>query len=171
VLAIVTLASRAALGQPIADEYRLKAAFIYKFAQFTEWPAPALAGRKTIELCVLEPNPFGRVLVELVEGETLAGRPLQVRRLDRGATLETCHVLFLPARAPERRDLLKRVAATPVLTVSDAANFLDEGGIVQLRVVADRTRFDISVAAAVKAQLRLSSQLLRLAMNVRGGPS
>jgi len=171
VLAFVTLASLPAIAQPIADEYRLKAAFLYKFAQFTEWPAPALDGRKTIELCVLEPNPFGRVLAELVEGESLAGRPLQVRRLDRGATPETCHVLFLPARAPERRDLLKRVAAKPVLTVSDAANFLDEGGIVQLRVVADRTRFDISAAAAEKAQLRLSSQLLRLAMHVRGGPS
>lgn len=170
-LAFVTLASLPAIAQPIADEFRLEAAFIHKFAQFTEWPALALDGRKTIDLCVLEPNPFGRVLADLVEGESLGARPLRVRRLDRGAAPETCHVLFLPARAPGRRDLLKRIATQPILTVSDAPEFLDEGGIVQLRVVADRMRFEIGVTAAEKARLRLSSQLLRLAMKVRGRPS
>lgn len=160
-----------AQAQTVSDEYRLKAAFIYRFPQFVDWPARALDGRRTIDLCVLAPNPFGSVLNELVDGETLGGRALVVRQVDSPALFDTCQLLFLPGASLARRAVLQRVESLPVLTVSDAPRFLEEGGIVQLRLVDNRVRFDINASAANRAGLRLSSQLLRLAVNVRGGPS
>jgi hypothetical protein len=116
------------------------------------------------------PNPFGTMLDELVQGEAIGGRRLSVRRVD-SSGLESCHVLYLSAAAADRAAVLQKVGARPVLTVSDAPHFLDEGGIIQLRVVDRRVRFEIDSAAASRANLRLSSQLLRLALAVRRGPS
>jgi hypothetical protein len=164
----VVVAGPPVRAQNVSDEYRLKAAIVFRFPQFVEWPPQALQGRTTLDFCVLEPSPFGRVLDELVDGEALAGRSLKVRLIRPAGALETCHVLFLPSGGADRRAVLKRVATIPVLTVSDDASFLDEGGIVQLRVVSNRVRFEISAAAAHKARLRLSSQLMRLAIGVRG---
>jgi hypothetical protein len=165
------MAAPAFAASPVTQEYRLKAAFLYRFPQFVEWPARALDGRATVDLCVVAPNPFGAVLDELVEGETLGGRVLRVRQLDGGAQAPSCHVVFLPGDAAVRRIVLRQVATVPVLTVSDSPQFLNEGGIIQLSVVDNRVRFEINASAADRAGLRLSSQLLRLALNVRRGPS
>jgi hypothetical protein len=94
-----------------------------------------------------------------------------VRELPKDAPIDSCQVLFLPESSPSRRAVLQRVSRLPILTVGDSSTFLDEGGIVQLRLIDSRIRFDISVPAADRVGLRLSSQLLRLAVTVRGGPS
>jgi hypothetical protein len=125
-----------------------------------------LDGRRSIDLCVLAPNPFGGVLEQLVEGEALAGRRLAVRYVHADG-VSACHLLFIPSGVTERKALLQRIAASPILTVSDATRFLDEGGMVQLTMVQNRVRFEISTGAAGRAGLRLSAQLLRLAVNVR----
>jgi len=159
-----------ALGaQHAFEETRLKAAFVFQFPQWTEWPARALDGRSTLEYCVWPPNPFGPVLRDLVAGELIGGRQLLVRELTPTASLASCHVLFVPG--PAGRSLLDRVAGQPVLTVGDSPRFLDEGGIIQLVRVGNNLRFQISTAAAQRAGLRLSSHLLGLAENLRrGGP-
>ncbi|MGH9372166.1 MAG: YfiR family protein [Vicinamibacterales bacterium] len=159
-------------AQDPGPEYRLKAAFVSKFPEFTEWPESALSNRKTLDLCVARPNPFGSSLSDLVVGETVRGRPLVARDVADARAIDTCQLLFvprLPARA--RKALLARAATRPILTVGDYPGFLDEGGIVNLRLVDGQVRFEINVAAANRAGVRLSSQLLRLALNVRGGPS
>ena len=152
--------------QRVSDELRLKAAFLLRFPDFVEWPSAALDGRPTLELCVLAPNPFGRVLEQLAEGGSTAGRRLTVRQV-KVDSVATCHLLYVPAAFTGRKSLVRRVATSPILTVSDAPRFLDEGGIVQLRLVQSRVRFDVSTAAAGRAGLRLSAQLLRLAEDVR----
>jgi hypothetical protein len=162
----VILACPPAAAQRVPDEFRLKAAFLFRFPEFVEWPARALDGRPSIDLCVLAPNPFGAVLEQLVEGESLAGRRLAVRYV-RADAVDTCHLLYMPSGAAGRDALLRRIAASPILTVSDATRFLDEGGMVQLTVVQSRVRFEISAGAAGRAGLKLSAQLLRLAVNVR----
>jgi hypothetical protein len=159
------------VAQDVSQEYRLKAAFVFRFPQFVEWPPRALESRSTIDICVLAPNPFGAALSELAEGESIGERRLVVRYVGGADEVDSCQVVYLPASSPERKTLVARLASRPILTVSDAPRFLDEGGMVQLRVVASRVRFDISAAAAERAGLRLSAQLLRLAMNVRGGPA
>jgi len=156
-------------AQDAGLESRLKAAVVSKFPAFTEWPESALNGRRTIEICVARPNPFGTTLTELVAGETLRGRGIVVRELADLGAIDRCHVLFVSsASAPDRRDLLARARNLPVLTVGDYVTFLEEGGIIALRTVGGRIRFEIDVANANQTGIRLSSQLLRLALNVRG---
>jgi hypothetical protein len=159
-------------GQALSAEHQLKAAFVSKFPQFTRWPESTLDGLQQIELCVARPNPFGSSLRELIAGERLGTRPLVVREVDDPEDLDACQLLFVPGQSlRDRRGLLDRARTRPILTVGEAPTFLDEGGIVALRMVDGRVRFDINVEAANQAGLRLSSQLLQLALSVRGGPA
>jgi len=153
----------------VVPEARLKAAFVSKFPQFVEWPRQVLDGRQALDVCVAAPDPFGADLAELLAGETANGRPLALRRIESAAEVPQCHLLFLPARPEGRHPLLAAAAARPILTVGDSPGFLDEGGMVGLRVVNGRVRFEIDEAAARRTGLRISSQLLRLALAVRGG--
>jgi hypothetical protein len=161
----------AASAQEVTAEYQLKAAFVAKFPEFTEWPDSALDSRTTIDICVARPNPFGKSLSVLVAGEAVRGRQLRVREIDATADLDACLLVFVAAQsALDRKALLTAAQKLSVLTVSDAPSFLDEGGIVNLRLVNGRVRFEINVAVADRVGIRFSSQLLRLALNVRGGP-
>lgn len=164
------MASVSLAGEGV-PESRLKAALLSKFPQFVEWPDQALEGRPTVELCVAEPDPFGSDLQELLTGEQLNQRALHLRHVTSAADVAGCHLLYLPARGSGRHPLLGAVADRPVLTVSDAPNFLDTGGMVALHVVGGKLRFDVDAAAARRVGLRISSQLLRLALSVRGGLS
>ena len=162
--------STAAGAQPSGPEYALKAAFVSKFPHFAEWPESALRDRRTLDVCVARPNPFGEALSELIAGERRGERALKLRYVDGDDRLEGCHVLWVPARPTvDRAVLLGRAAALPILTVGDYAAFLDEGGIVKLQMVDGRVRFEVNVTPAGRVGLRLSSQLLQLALNVRGG--
>lgn len=151
-------------------ESRLKAAIVSKFPQFIEWPDVAVAGRQTINICVASgADPFASDLQEMVSGEQLNGRGLALRRVDTPAQVTECHLLFLPAVSGTHRALLAAAARLPVLTVSDDPGFLDAGGIVALRIVNGRVRFEVNAEFARRVGLRISSQLLRLALSVRGG--
>lgn len=165
-----TLASiSAASAQDTSEHWRLKAAFIFRFPQFVEWPASAVDGRPTVELCALEPGPLPRALEELASGEAIGGRALAVRVVRAGRGVDGCHVLFVNGPEAERRAALRQVATRPVLTVGDTAGFLGEGGIIRLILLKNRLRFEISTANATRAHLRLSAQLLQLAVAVHGG--
>ena len=162
-----------AAQQPVREN-TLKAAIVAKLLPFVDWPAAALEGRKSIDLCVAGHNPFQADLQELEVGETLKGLPIVVRSVDRTRELDGCHALVLPAGSDSstlRAPLLHRAAALPVLTVGDDDRFLDEGGIVRLRIVDGHPRFDVDDAAARRVGLRISSRLLGLAATVRRGPS
>ena len=159
-------------GQTAEAEDQLKAAFVSKLPQFTEWPESTLDQLRRIELCVARPNPFGSSLRELIAGERLGTHPLVVREVDSPQDLDACQLLFVSSQSlHDRSGLLLRARGLPILTVGDAPTFIDEGGIVALRVIDGRVRFDINVEAANQAGLRLSSQLLQLALSVRGGPA
>lgn len=159
-------------AQAPSAEYRVKAAFLTKFPEFTAWPDGSLAARKAIDICVAGPNPFGQTLAELVADRIVHGLPLVTRRIDSAQAVDTCQVVFIASASPgSRKAYLARAAARPVLTVGDAPDFLDEGGIVQLRMIDGRVRFEVNAEAADRAGVRLSAQLLRLAIAVRGRPS
>jgi len=167
-VALLGLGPSPAAAQPAPDESRLTGAFLYRFAQFVEWPPAALETHPAMNLCVTGPRPSRRFLDDVVMGETIGGRPLTVLY----ATPENvtdCHVLFLNGSATVRHALMRQIADRPVLTISDAPRFLDEGGIVLLRLTDNRVSFEIDADAARRANLRLHTQLLRLASHVRGG--
>ena len=159
-------------AQLIDPEYHLKAAVVSKFPAFVEWPAAALDSRATIDLCVARPNPFGATLRQLVSGESLRGRTMVTREVASGSDLDECHLLFVPRGSDiDTRVLIAGAAKHHVLTVGESPRFLEEGGIINLHLVEGRIRFEVDMAAANRAGVRLSSQLLRLATQVRGGPS
>lgn len=149
-------------------EMRLKAAVLTKLPQFVDWPSAALTGRTQMVLCVLAPDPFGADLPELLADETLYGRPVVARTISRKDEVDACQVLYVPAGSlAAHRAVFEAATALPILTVGDDEQFLNAGGIVQLRVVSGRVRFDVDTGVAQRAGLRFSSQLLQLALNVR----
>lgn len=154
-------------AQNAGDEQRLKAAFVFRFPQFVVWPPVATTGRNHLEICVSAPGAAAAALRDITSGESLNGKPFVVRDLSSVRDVASCHVLVVSGEQPSR-SLMSRVATLPILTVGDSDSFLDRGGIIQLKLVERRVRFEIDQRAATRAGLTLSSQLLRLASNVRG---
>jgi hypothetical protein len=160
----------AALAQP-ASEQQLKAAFFYRFPQFVQWPPPAVQAAATMDLCLAKPAPMADDLRVLAAGESLRGRPLRVREIGDAAGLTGCHALFAGADADGGRSLLRAARDRPILTVGEDDRFLTDGGIIAFRVLDRRVRFEVDLAHARRAGLRLDVQLLRLARAVHGGPA
>jgi hypothetical protein len=163
----ISLSAPAVLGQGV-DVMRLEAAFVAKFPAFVHWPAPVWQGRESVFICVYRSEAVASYLRELVAGERVNGRPLTVRTVGGRKDLDACHVLFIPERA--EAGLVAAVAGRPVLTIGLDRAFLDAGGIIALSHEDRRIRFEVDRAAADRAGLQLSSQLLRLAAAVHGRP-
>jgi hypothetical protein len=162
---------RSAGGQE-SGEYELKAAFLYNFVKFVEWPPDAFAGeRSPLAICVYGDDPFGHSLEGVVRGESLGGHGLIVQRPARLDELDDCHVLFVSRSERQRMpQVLARVDGAPVLTVGDTDGFLRAGGIINFVLEENRVRFLINQEAAERSRLRISSKLLRLAMWPGQGP-
>jgi hypothetical protein len=149
-------------------EYEIKAAFLYNFAKFVEWPPEAFPQASTpVSLCVFGDDPFDGSLDTVVRGETLNGRHLAVRRPRDVQEARECQVLFIGAaekgRAPEALSALR---GTSVLTVGEGKDFLDQGGVIRLFLEQNRVRFDINLDAAERNHLKISSKLLALARTI-----
>lgn len=165
-LCFVVLSAGSLLSQG-GDEQRLKAAFVYRFPQFVTWPPASTTDRNSLEICVAAGPATAAALRDLTSGESLNGRPFVVRENPAVQSLQSCHVLMVSG-GPSSRAVMTRAATLPILTVGDSETFLDDGGIIQLKLVDRRVRFEINLPAAARAGLTLSSQLLRLAAGVRG---
>ena len=170
-LAALLLAAPAAGTQDTAAEYDVKAAFLFNFTKFVEWPPSAFHDdRSTVRLCVFGDDPFGASLDEIAEGE-VAGRRLMVLRVSGMNDPTGCQILFISQSERERvPQILAEVRDAPVLTVGETQGFLERGGIVNFVLEGSRVRFEISQEAADRAGLKISSRLLRLATRVLTGP-
>jgi uncharacterized protein DUF4154 len=171
-LASSTLVLSVRAADPPATEYQVKAAFLYNFARFVDWPAAAFAdSSSSLVIGVLGVDPFGEVLDHTVAGKKVASHPLQVRRCTAPAEAIRCHMLFIAASEEEN---LTRTLATlenhPVLTVGETADFARRGGMLQFVMRSERLGFEVNVAAASRARLEISSKLLRLAAAVHRSP-
>jgi hypothetical protein len=153
---------------PADLEYEVKAAFLYNFAKFVEWPPDALPDPATpVAICVLGEDPFGQGLDELVQGETLSSHRLVVRRLRDPLQIRDCQVLFVSRSEKGRLPaLMAGLRGSGVLTVGEADDFLEQGGVIRFVLEQHRVRFDINLDAAERGRLKLSSKLLRLARSV-----
>jgi hypothetical protein len=146
-------------------EYAVKAAYIYNFGKFAKWPSEA----RTFNICVLGKDPFGGELDRTVAGEAIDGKPIVVRRmLDLNHGLD-CQILFLSNSERSRMSsILAQVQNLPILTVSDAPDFVEHGGMIQFELQHDRVRFSINLRSAREAKLNISSDLLNVASRVEG---
>jgi hypothetical protein len=161
-------AATSAAAQTEMEADPVMAAFVHRFAQFVEWPEAAFAERGELVICVAGSAQFLERLGEVVAGNELSGLPVVARAVRSPAEVAACHVLFVSFRAARPDRFIEATEGLPVLTVGDSTDFLDAGGMIHLRIIDRRIRFAIDAAAAIQRGLRLSSQLLDLAVEVRG---
>lgn len=159
-----------AQAQPgAATEYQVKAAFLYNFAKFVEWPPEALPDDRPFIIGILGQDPFDGLIDEAVAGKTVRDRRIVVKRYSKMEDAIESQILYISASEGENAiRIAKRIGRAPILTVSDADRFAEQGGMVQLMVEQNRVRFAINVAAVERAGLKPSSQLLKLARIVTG---
>jgi hypothetical protein len=146
-------------------EYELKAAFLYNFAKFVEWPAQAFANPQApFVVGILGQNPFERELERTVQNKTINGRPFEIKEFRVVSEVKSCHILFISSSERKRLpEVLRTVRGMSILTVSELDRFLQAGGMIQFIMEGKKVRFEINDEAARKAELRISSKLLSVA--------
>ncbi|MBI2498179.1 MAG: YfiR family protein, partial [Opitutae bacterium] len=152
-------------------EYEVKAAFLFNFAQFVEWPAAAFPEPQTpLIIGVLGEDPFGADLDDTVRGEKIGSHPLVVRRYRRPEEIDRCHILFVSHSETGRLEqVVAGLRGRHILTVSDAAGYAVRGIMIRFVTEKSRIRLRINLDAAKADGLVLSSKLLRPADIVTTG--
>ncbi|HYS77782.1 MAG TPA: YfiR family protein [Candidatus Dormibacteraeota bacterium] len=154
-------------GQPAPgalSEYQIKAAYLYYFSTFVDWPPEAFSrGREPLVVGVLGVDPFGAILDDTLRGKAVNDRPLIVRRFQNIKDARDSHVLFISSSERDRLpSILKALEGAAVLTVGDIDRFAPRGGQIAFRMEDKKVRFDINVAAVERARLKISAQLMKL---------
>lgn len=153
-----------------ALELQIKAAYLYKFAGFTEWPEGSFAQSDSALLIgVAGHDALAAQLDQIVAGRSVNGHPLAVRRLKRGEPPSGLHILFIGALdASGAAELLAQSRALPVLTVTDSADGLGQGAMIAFLMAQERLRFDVALKAVNQSRLRISARMLAAAHLVQG---
>lgn len=163
----VLLAWLCCAGTARADEVlarQVKAAYLYKFAGYVEWPDGALPRPDSpVVIGVAHDGALADQLEHMVAGRTANGHPLQVRRLRRGDALAGLHMLFIGTPSGE---LMAAVRGLPVLTVTDSTDAFALGSMINFLVADDRLRFEVALKPAIQAHLRISARMLTAATRV-----
>jgi YfiR/HmsC-like len=151
------------------NEYQVKAAFLFNFVKFIEWPAEAFGDDGApLVIGVIGQDPFGSRLDQTVSGKSANGRQLLVRRFKRGEDVRACHVLFISSsEGMHLSQIIASLRGAAVLTVGDMDQFIERGGDINFITEANKMRFEINAAVAMQAHLKISSKLLALAKAVR----
>jgi hypothetical protein len=165
IVAVFGATTHVASAQAPVPEEDAKAAFLYNFAKFVDWPDDAFAAANEPFLVgVVGDDAFAAVLDRVLHGKVVRDRPLAVRRIARPDDLAGCHVVFVgDGRLPE---VFQAVASRPILTVGQRDDFATKGGMIGFLVQDQKLRFEVNLDAAERANLRISSQLLKLATRV-----
>jgi hypothetical protein len=155
---------------PRADAEGVKAAFLYNFTKFVEWPSSAFAAASSpFVVCAYADERFRRKLEEILQGEQVRGRPITVAALT-GEDARGCHLLYFSKDESARQArILPGLRQAPVLSVGEGRPFLEQGGLIAFVLENDRVRFALSKRGADAAGLTISSQLLRVARQFDGG--
>ncbi|TZF86405.1 YfiR family protein (plasmid) [Pedobacter sp. BS3] len=148
-----------------APEYQVKAAFLYNFTRFIDWPPDAFdSPDEPFIIGIAGKNPFGTYLQEIVSGETVNGHPIIVQHYAARKDIDNCHLLFINLNEGAKiKEAISAMSQKNVLTVGNADNFLKWGGMIRFYTERNKIRFEINAAAVKAAQLEISSKLLNVA--------
>ena len=151
------------------EEYQLKAAVVYNFAKFVQWPARSFSSPSDpITVCVLGQNPFGQWLSGTLAGKVVGGRAFVVQPAADGQAVARCQILFVASSERKRfRSILTEIKTEGVLTVGDTPGFAGLGGVVNLRVDGETVRLEVNLEAAKQKNLQISAKVLALAQIVK----
>ena len=170
-LGVVTVL--ALLGQSLSfaqavSEYQVKAAYLYNFAKFVEWPSRDFPSPSApLRFCVLNDQAFESTLNQIVKGKVVGSHPASVVSVQNGEQSRSCHVLFInSSQARETQHILEVLRDTNVLTVGETKGFVEEGGMISFVLHDDSVQFQVNHKAAKQAGLGLSSRLLAVAKAV-----
>jgi len=171
-LLVLTLCGSPAVAQSqdqravINREYAIKAAFLYHFSTYIQWPEDAgAAADRPFVIGVYRENPFGSALAKIAESKTVEGRPIDIRRIVTSEQARQCQILFVPGFVPQKSQdaVLRATRDSHVLVVGESNDFVQQGGDAQFFVEGNRVRFAFSAATAKREDLKVSSKLLALA--------
>jgi uncharacterized protein DUF4154 len=154
---------------PSFTEYQVKAAFLYNFARFVEWPADAFPdARAPILLGIVGEDPFGGAMEQAVNGKTINGRELVLKRVARQQDFKEFHMLFVSSsEARHLSQILESLKGKAVLTVGETEGFAQSGGVINFTLEENKVHFEINVDTAERSHLKISSKLLALAKVVK----
>ena len=177
VLWIVTFVAGAPLlqaqeGSVINREYAIKAAYLYQFGHYIQWPADSFADDQSpFVIGVLGVDPFGDALDEIARNKKVAGRPIVIGRFASTADYKPCHILFATSSAGDADKLsaIQKSQKFPVLLVGESPGFAEHGGTIDFFIEGNRVRFEVNMEVAKRQQLKFSSKLLSLA-KIIGSP-
>ena len=157
-------------GQSSFEEYKVKAAFIYNFAKFVEWPESAFRGKREFCIASLGRSPLDRELAALA-GKTVNGRSIVFHQLSSPEEAVQCQVLFISRSELDRTSgIVDSVKDLPVLTIADREDFCKKGGMLCIEKENGKLVFDVNYRETLRARLKPSSQLLKLARRIYGRP-
>jgi hypothetical protein len=161
-------ATRIAAGQALPGEYDVKAAFVFNFLKFVEWPSSGTIEEMKIRVCIVGDIPVTAPFDEL-DNQEVVGKKLTMSHLTKLTSIRECQVLFI-ASSEERRlpAIMEAVKGTGTLTIGDAEGFARRGVIISFSLQGKKVRFEINAEAARRAGIKISSKLLKLASTVYG---
>jgi hypothetical protein len=178
---VLALAALAALLSPAAvipswaqasppEEYQIKAAFLFHFAQFVEWPAGAFKdGNSALTYCTVGGDPFRGALDDSLRAKVIGERGMRVEHLKQLDAVHDCQILFIgAAQSKNAASILASVKGDPVLTVGETPHFAEDGGMIGFCREGNKIRFEINAGAVSAAKLKMSARLLTLAKTVIG---
>lgn len=168
-ICIVLIPGAIATARAQVQEYALKAAFLYKFGLYVEWPSSAFSSSiGPFNLCVAGQDPFGESLDKAVAGERINGRNVVIRRLKTVGQNSGCHILYIGDSDAQRvAQIVAAVSGGSVLTISDTRGHGSSTGIIDFVIKDNRVRLEIDDEAAAQNGLVISSKLLSLALSVK----
>jgi hypothetical protein len=168
-LVAVVLLAPADLQAQKPTDYDIKAAYLFNFAKFLR--QPETTHQPSFDICVLGRDDFGGALDKLTANEQMNGVPEHTVHLENAVAARRCAIVFISTSEADRmKQDLSDMAGYPVLTVSDAPHFVARGGMIEFETQARHVRFSVGLSAVTKAGLGLSSELLKVALVVTGGP-
>jgi hypothetical protein len=160
--------ARAAQSGP--TQYDVEAAYLVRFTEFLRFP-PEVASAPSLNICVLGEDPFRDELKRLSAADRVGRQPIQAHSTQTVNDLKGCAIVFLSSSESAQLDQdLKMLEGKDLLTVSDIPKFLDRGGMIQFLVEQDHVRFAINMNAVNRTRIGISSELIKVARHVIGGP-
>lgn len=162
-LLIVAAGSGVAEAQS-RSEYQIKAAYLYNFAKFVEWPSASFSGPSDpFRICILGDSPFDQNPESAFSSRKIQNHPVHVIYPDSTAQSRKCHVLFLsPSESGHMKAIVADLRSDAVLTVADTPGFIGAGGMIRFFLEEDSVRFEMNPSSASQAGLKISSKLLVL---------
>lgn len=156
---------------PPSSDAEVKAAYLLNFGRFMRHATPP-APRSSFDICILGQDSIGRAIDDIAANESIEHLPVHIRRLPDVTDAKGCAILFISATGgDEIREDLAILGSSDVLTVSDASDFLERGGMIRFLLVDNHVRFAVNLNSVNRVHLVLSSELLRVAVSVTGKPS